>query len=158
MKLFISFLLFTTLLTAVEYPQMGDDIYDVTADAEVAVATALETAKAENKRVLLKFGANWCVWCHGLNKTLHGDSAVAEALRSDYILVPVDVNTRNGTKRNASTIEKYGNPIQHGLPVLVVLDADGKILTTQETGALEEGSAHDPAKIIAFLDQWSVSH
>lgn len=157
MRLLITFLLFTASLFAAEYPQMGDDIYDVTADAQSDIAAALATAHAENKRVLLKFGANWCVWCHRLSETLHSDTAVAEAVGSDYILVSVDVNTRNGTKRNVPTIEKYGNPIQHGVPVLVVLDADGKILTTQETGALEEGSAHDPAKIIAFLNQWSSS-
>lgn len=155
MRLLITLLLFTASLFAAEYPQMGEDIYDVTADAEVEIAAALATAQSENKRVLLKFGANWCVWCHGLNKTLHDDTSVAAALGADYILVTVDVNTRNGTKRNVPTIEKYGNPIQHGLPVLVVLDANGKILTTQETGALEEGSAHDPTKVIAFLKQWS---
>ena len=46
--------------------------------------------------------------------------------------------------------------IRHGLPVLVVLDAAGRPLTTQDTGALEDGkTAHDPAKVLAFLRRWA---
>lgn len=154
-RLILTFLFLSLSLTAAEYPQMGEDIYDVNADAAVDIAAALTTAQAENKQVLLKFGANWCVWCHRLSSTLHGDANVAAALAKDYVIISVDVNTRNGTKRNAATVAAYGNPTQHGLPVLVVLDAAGKILTTQETGALEKGSAHDPAKIVAFLEHWA---
>jgi hypothetical protein len=51
-------------------------------------------------------------------------------------------------------VQKYGNPTKHGLPVLVVLDSDGKQLTTQDTGQLEQGDHHDPAKVIAFLSKW----
>lgn len=155
LPLLVPFLFLSLSLPAKEYPQMGEDIYKVKADAAVDIAEALATAKAENKHVLLKFGANWCVWCHRLNATLHEDKAVHAALTRDFILIAVDVNTRNGTKRNVPTIEKYRNPIQHGLPVLVVLDADGQPLITQETGALEEGAAHSPAKVIDFLAQWA---
>lgn len=154
-RLVLTALLLSLSLTAAEYPQMGEDIYDVNADAAADISAALNTAQAENKRVLLKFGANWCVWCHRLNATLHDDTAVEQALADDYIIIRVDVNTRNGTKRNAATVAKYDNPTQHGLPVLVVLDATGEILTTQETGALEKGSAHDPAKVVAFLEHWA---
>ena len=155
--LFLGFL-FATSLFAAEYPQMGPDIYNPTSDAATDIAAALTQAQTENKHVLLKFGANWCIWCHRLHDLLHENKAVHAALTHDFILVAGDVNTRNGTKRNAATIEKYGNPTQHGLPVLVILDAHGKRLTTQETGALEEGVAHSPAKVIAFLKQWAASH
>lgn len=158
MRLLYSLSLFVTLsLFAAnpEYPQMGPNIYNPTSDAATDIANALTQAKAEHKHVLLKFGANWCVWCHRLNDLLHKNQAVHAALTRDYILVPVDVNTRHGPKRNLSTIERYGNPTQHGLPVLVILDPNGNPLTTQETGALEEGAAHSPAKVIAFLQKWA---
>ncbi|MBI4627023.1 MAG: hypothetical protein HY736_27845 [Verrucomicrobia bacterium] len=32
--------------------------------------------------------------------------------------------------------------------------ATGKQLTTQETGALEDGDRHSPKKVLAFLDRW----
>jgi thiol:disulfide interchange protein len=138
-----------------EYPTQGPDIYDTKADGFQQIDAALQRAGANHKRVLVMFGANWCVWCHRLHGTFANDQAVAAALRENYELVLVDVNTRHGTKRNAAVNERYGNPVKEGLPVLVVLDASGRPLTTQETGALEDGkSAHDPQKVLAFLERW----
>src|SRR5208283_2349089 len=81
----------------------------------------------------------WCIWCRRLHATFEGDPSVAAALDRGFVVVMLDVNTRNGTKRNAALVERYGNPTSHGIPVLVVLDADGKQLTTKDTGELEEG-------------------
>ena len=138
-----------------EYPRIGPDIYDVRADGSAQIAAAVGIAAAEHKRVIVDFGANWCIWCHRLHSTFEGDPGVARALDRGFVVVMVDVNTRNGERRNAATVERYGNPTVHGIPVLVVLDSDGKILTTKDSGELEEGSGHSPAKIVAFLSQWA---
>lgn len=141
---------------APEYPKMGPDLYDTQADGTKQIAAALTRAKQENKRVLVEFGANWCIWCRRLTHTFDQDPSVAKVLNDHYVLVLVDVNHRQGKARNDEANTRYGNPIKEGLPVLVVLDADGKLLTTQETGALEDGKdAHDPAKVIAFLKKWA---
>ena len=138
-----------------EYPKMGADIYDVHADASAQITAALAKATSEHKRVLLVFGANWCIWCHRLHTTFATDAGVSKALDEGFIVVPIDVNTRHGEKRNAAVIARYGNPIEHGIPVLVVLGADGKQLTTKDSGELEEGGSHSPAKITAFLAEWA---
>ncbi len=141
-----------------EYPDRGPDIYDSKADGSVLIDTALRQAAAEHKRVLLDFGANWCPWCHALHRLFTTDAEVRRRLAADYVVVMIDVNRRHGPARNAAVNEKYGNPIKEGLPVLVVLDAGGRQLVTQETGALEkggEGEAHDPAKVVAFLEKWA---
>ena len=149
--------LLTTLPAAEpEYPKMGPDLYDAQADGSALIAAAVVKARAEHKRVLVKLGANWCIWCRRLSHTFETDPAVAKALNDNFELVLVDVNHRNGKSRNDAVNTRYGNPMAQGLPVLVVLDADGRQLTTQETGALEDGkSAHDPAKVIAFLQKWA---
>jgi thiol:disulfide interchange protein len=138
-----------------EYPKMGSDIYDVRADGAAQVAGAVAQAAAEHKRVIVECGANWCIWCRRLNSTFEGDPAVSKALKRDFVVVRVDVNTRNGVKRNAVLLARYGNPVEHGIPVLVVLDSDGRQLTTKDSGELEEGDAHSPAKITAFLASWA---
>lgn len=56
---------------------------------------------------------------------------------------------RSGT--HAAINQRYGDPMQHGLPVLVVLDGQGRRVITQETGSLEIGDRHDPAKVLEFL-------
>lgn len=137
-----------------EYPKMGPDVYDTAANGTDQIAAALKRAGPGDKRVLLVFGANWCIWCRRLHETFATNPGIAAALREHYEVVLIDVNTRNGTKRNAAVNERYGNPIEHGLPVLVVLDARGGQLTTKDTGELEEGEKHDPKKILAFLSQW----
>jgi thiol:disulfide interchange protein len=126
-------------------------IYDENADGAKQIEEALVTAKKEGKRVLLKFGANWCIWCHRLHHTFEKDAAVAAELKKDYVVVLIDRNKDH----NKATDEKYGFPTKHGLPVLVVLDADGKQLTTKDTGQLEEKDHHSPDKVLAFLKEWA---
>jgi len=143
------------LRSAPEYPSMGPDVYDVHADGKAQVAAAVGRAAAEHKRVLLIFGANWCIWCHRLHSTLENSPEVARALRRDFVLVDVDVNTRNGVSRNADVFAKYGHPTKQGIPVLLVLDSNGKLLTTKDSGELEEGAGHSPAKIRSFFASWA---
>jgi thiol:disulfide interchange protein len=148
----------TMLRAAPEYPKRGLDIYDPQADGFVLINTALQQARTEHKRVLLDFGANWCPWCHILHQVFTTDDAVRRALTAGYVVVMVDVNKRKGPARNAAVNEKYGNPIKLGLPVLVVLDAEGQPLMTQETGAFEksgQADADDSAKVLAFLEKWA---
>jgi len=130
-------------------------IYDTKADGAKQIADALATAKREHKDVLLQFGANWCGWCHKLHNLFRSDKDIAAFLQANYVLVLVDVDKVDGKPHNTEINERYGNPCRFGLPALVVLDADGKQLTTQDSGKLEEGDHHDPAKVLAFLKQWS---
>jgi thiol:disulfide interchange protein len=157
LPIFLAILVFATIASAEpEYPQMGPDLYDPKSDGEAQITAALVTAKAEHKNVLLMFGANWCIWCRRLDHTFATDATVAASLKQNYVLVLIDSNWRHGEKRNHAINLRYDNPLKEGLPVLVVLNPAGKKLTTQETGALEDGrSAHDPAKVNAFLVQWA---
>jgi thiol:disulfide interchange protein len=126
-------------------------IYDEKADGAKQIADALAVAKKENKRVLLQFGANWCGWCHKLHKLCQTDPDIAAKLKDSFVVVLVDVNKGH----NGDINKKYGNPAGLGLPAIVILDADGKALTTQDSGKLEQGDHHDPKKVLAFLNEWA---
>jgi hypothetical protein len=45
---------------------------------------------------------------------------------------------------NAKIDEKYGIPTRLGLPALVVLDSDGKQLTSKDTSELQDGEHYAP--------------
>jgi thiol:disulfide interchange protein len=151
----------TALLAAILcLPVLGADapaktsrpaIYDETADGGKQIADALAVAKKENKRVLVQFGANWCGWCHKLHKLCESDADIAAKIKEAYVVVLVDVNKG----RNEEINKRYGNPTRFGLPVIVILDADGKAMVTQDTGKLENGDHHDPKKVLAFLNEWA---
>ncbi|MCX6921648.1 MAG: thioredoxin family protein [Verrucomicrobia bacterium] len=126
-------------------------IYDEKADGAKQISEALAVAKKENQRVLLQFGANWCGWCHKLHKLFESDAQIAAKLKQSYVVVLVDVNKGHNEDIN----KRYGNPTRLGLPAIVILDADGKLLTTQDSGKLEEGDHHDPKKVLAFLNEWA---
>ena len=140
---------------SVEKPQ----IYNETADSRRDIQDACQRAEIENKHVLLMFGGNWCPWCHRLHTLFHDNDVISKILDDYYILVMINVNA-DRNKRDMTLNEQYGNPFQHGFPVLVVLDINGNQLTTQETGSLErqteEGQekGHDPDKVAVFLNKW----
>lgn len=146
-------LLGVPLVSAPEYPTMGPDIYDPKADGNGQVAQALKVATAGHKNVVIVFGANWCIWCRRLHAAFETPD-VAKELAAHFVVLEIDVNTRNGSKRNADVDARYGNPIAQGVPMIVVLDATGKQLTTLSTDELEDGEGHSPKKILAFLAKW----
>jgi len=125
-------------------------IYDESADSAKQIAEAQARAKKENKNVLLQFGANWCGWCHKLHKLCESDQAIREELKSNYVVALIDVNKGH----NKDLIEKY-EAERMGLPFVVILDANGKHLTTKNTGELEEGDHHSPQKVTEFLKKWA---
>ncbi|WP_309707790.1 thioredoxin family protein [Armatimonas sp.] len=144
-------LLLLGLLLAQVQPPKPAPLYDEKANGAQQIEKALIEAKRGKKNVLLQFGANWCGWCHKLHKLCDEDKAIAAELKKNFVVVLIDVDK----KHNEDINKRYGNPTQKGLPVIVVLDPTGKQLTTQDTGKLEEGDHHDPAKVLAFLKQWT---
>ena len=133
--------------------QARPKIYDESAAGSKQIAEALAVAKKEHKHVLLQFGANYCGPCHELHKLFETDKTIAEELEKGNVVVMIDVN--QGHNKDIDT--RYGNPTRFGLPAIVVLDSDGKQLTTQDTGLLaEEDHYHyNREKIMDFLKQWS---
>jgi thiol:disulfide interchange protein len=124
--------------------------YEDDADAAAEIDAAVAAARADGKRVLLVFGGNWCVWCRRLEHVLRNHAEVRTALADGFHVVHVSTGGRR-SGHNRALSERYGDPIQHGLPVLVVLDGSGRVVMTQETGSLEEGNRHDPERILQFL-------
>jgi thioredoxin-related protein len=64
----IASLFFTTALHAADAKKI---LYDTKAKGSEQISAALEQAQKENKNVILKFGANWCGWCHKLSDTFN---------------------------------------------------------------------------------------
>lgn len=126
--------------------------YDESANADEQIRAAVARAQAGDKRVILMFGANWCVWCRRLDWVFQNHRQVRAKLDQHFEIVHIDTGGR-GSGTNAAIVERYGDPTQHGLPVLVVLDGTGAQVATQETGALEDGDHHDPVRVLAFLDR-----
>jgi thioredoxin-related protein len=119
---------------------------DPSADLKAAVALASQT----HQRIILDVGGEWCIWCRRLDSLFRMDTTLATYLHEQYIVVKVNYSREN---ENAKFLSGY--PKIEGYPHLFVLDSDGKLIHSQNTGDLESGKHHDPAKVMAFLKKWS---
>jgi thiol:disulfide interchange protein len=127
-----------------------EPIYNPEADATADIAAAVDRAARDNKRVIVKWGGNWCGWCYRLHDFLHDQAEIAPVVRSEYEIVHVDVNN------NRELLKEYDkDDICAGYPFVTVLDQDGKLLTNQNTAELEEGKGYNAERVMAFLKEWT---
>ncbi len=133
--------------------ELDEKIYDEKAEGKKQISEAVTKAKKDHKRVLLQFGTNPCILCHRLHKLYETDKAIGEKLKSDFVLVMIDMSGEH----NDPVDKKYGNPTKNGFPAVVILDEDGKQLTTNSTDDWVENNQYLPAKVLAFLKEWGKS-
>ncbi|MGZ4816034.1 MAG: thioredoxin domain-containing protein, partial [Terriglobales bacterium] len=55
---------------------------------------AFETARRENKPILLDIGAVWCHWCHVMDRESYDDPEVAQIVNEHYVAIKVDRDER----------------------------------------------------------------
>lgn len=122
------------------------------ADWPTDYARALETAKAENKRVLLDFtGSDWCGPCIQLNKRAFSRPEFINYAEKNLVLVEIDYPQRKKqapalVKQNERLAKQYGIE-EKGYPTLVLLDPAGKIV--RELNGYDGETAAD---IIAWIE------
>jgi len=121
--------------------------YSGYANASEQISEGLVVAKTENKLLLLQFGANWCGWCFKLQKKLETDKAVRDVIKSHYIVVPIDAESLD----NAEIDVRYGTPTRYGLPVIVICDANGKMIAMERSSDLTSDGDYDSDKVLSFL-------
>jgi thiol:disulfide interchange protein len=125
-------------------------IYNETADAHVEIKEALEHARAEHKRVIVVFGANWCFDCHVLDDAFHKPE-LASIIAANYEVVHIDIGKG---EKNQDLMNKYEVPMKRGIPGLAVLDANGKLVYSQKNGEFENARAMSQDDFVAFLNKW----
>ena len=89
-------------------------------------------AKADGKKVLVDFYADWCVACKELEHNTFSDKDV-KAKMSEFILVQADV-TANGDDEKALS-KKYG---VFGPPAILFFDKDAKLLKSKTVIGYED--------------------
>ena len=124
--------------------------YDPARDADQDIQDALAEAKRTNKRVLLEVGGLWCGWCRHMDAFFDKQHDVL-AFREKYF-VTLKVNYSEEVK-NEVVLSRY--PKVAGYPHIFILDADGSLLHSQDTGELEEGKGYNLEKFATFLKQWA---
>ena len=119
--------------------------YDEKADAKAAIAQLLADT-ASQKRILLTFGANWCEDSRAL-ESHYRDPELAALLQREFRVLHVDVGVSH---RNLDINQRYGNPIDKGIPSVVLLRPDGTVLYTAH-GKLSSAHRMSHKKVMTFF-------
>src|SRR3989441_7438030 len=154
----------TTLLTlalGAYTPARSQGPYDKRADAHKDIQTALTEAQADGKLVLLDFGANWCLDCIVLSH-LYEDETVRPFLDANFHVVNIDVGNWD---KNLDVSQRYGSPIDGGIPALVILaragenhegrnaavDGTAEVVASTKNGALADARTATAREVLDYL-------
>lgn len=143
-------LAFSLAFCAIAFAQDIRSKFDPSRDASKDVAAAIATAKAQGKRVIVDVGGEWCTWCHIMDRFVLSNADVNALVDANYVWVKVNFSRDN---KNEALLAKW--PEIKGYPHLFVLNADGKLLHSQETGSLESAREYDKAKFMDFLKKYA---
>ena len=124
--------------------------YDPKRDAAQDFQDAIAEAKRSGKRILLEVGGEWCVWCHRMDHYFEDNPKLLELREQHFITVKINFSPENENKKLLSAY-----PEIPGYPHIFVLDTDGKLLHSKNTGELESGKSYNLEKFTTFLQQWS---
>jgi thiol-disulfide isomerase/thioredoxin len=106
----------------------------------------LAELRSSGKLGWVEFGADWCVWCHRMDK-FFDQSAAAPILHDYYVRIPVDYERNEGAPELA---KQLGAPAGDGLPLWAVVDGDGKPLANSNSAKGNIGFPGTPQEIAEF--------
>jgi len=149
----IRFPLAALLLAAAGAAFAAEPMYPPIDRARPDIDGALKEAAATKRRVIVDFGGNWCTDCKILDINMKKPENAA-LLAKSFVVVHVNVGDK-GISDNFAIAERYGVPLKKGVPALVVLEADGRVVYAQKNGEFESMRSMDPKSVNDFLARWS---
>ena len=125
----------------------GNNGYDPKADPVAALKAAEAEAHASGRQVLVEAGGAWCRWCWAMDAFLNKNPDIEADLEKTFVKVKVYYGDENENKAFFATLPKA-----RGYPHFWIVDADGKVLQSVDTGKLEDGkSSYDREAFARFL-------
>lgn len=125
--------------------------YDPKADPFEQYHEAIAQAQAQNKRVLVIAGGDWCTWCHVLQRFVLENVDVRRSLDEAFVVVKVYVGDENYNEDFFSQL-----PTARGAPHFWIISPEQHVLASQSTGVFERGGrkGYDKREFLDFIERW----
>ena len=127
----------------------AEPMYDEAADAKADIRAALADAHRADLPLLVVFGANWCVDCKVLDMAFKS-GASAPLIAKNYRVVKVNVGRFDS---NVDVARSYGVPLKNGIPAVVVLSPQGKVVYATRAGELADARTMGDKGIYEFFSK-----
>ncbi|GMN02065.1 thioredoxin family protein [Erythrobacter sp. MTPC3] len=132
-----------------DYPEAAS--YLVSDDAAADVDAALQRAAANEKRVLLVMGANWCHDSRALAGWLETDR-FAQMIAANYELVFVNVGRpQSGDGHNLGIARRYGIEDLPGTPNVLVITGGGELVNRETATTWKNAASRSEDEIFEEL-------
>jgi thiol-disulfide isomerase/thioredoxin len=124
--------------------------------AKEVLDTALTEAKAEQKNVLVHFGASWCTWCRHLDAMLEGPE-LGQLFHDNYVITHLTILESDDKKalENPGALEMAADAGggSGGVPFYIFFDSEGRRLATSMVMPNGGNIGHpvSPKEIKAFV-------
>jgi thiol-disulfide isomerase/thioredoxin len=123
------------------------------ADVDAAIEAAFADAARDGKRVIVDLGGNWCSWCRSLAGVMELPE-VAPFIEQNFEIVFVNVSTAQGlTDQNLHVLRRFGIDEIGGVPWLVVVEPDGRVLASSYE--VTDENHETPQAMVNWLAQWA---
>jgi thioredoxin-related protein len=147
-QILISFTI-TFLIFAQDGSNKKTHQFDPARDPFKDLKETIVQAKKENKRIILDVGGEWCIWCKRIDAFMNEDNDIRNTLERNFIILKVNYSKEN---KNEKFLSQF--PEVAGYPHFFVLDENGKLLHSQNTGELEKDKYYSKEKFLSFLNKW----
>jgi thioredoxin 1 len=141
------FLFLTVATTAADGP------YNDAANAKADIKQALAQAMTNHTDVIVVLGANWCPDCMALESAMEKGSSAA-LLARDFQIVRVSVGHLD---KNLDIAKSYGISVEKGVPDVVIISADNKVLYVTKAGEVANARYMGEDGIYKFFKQVTAS-
>ena len=117
---------------------------------EQKYARNLKQIQNNNKKLVLLFGAEWCGDCKALEMHL-ANSTVFTALKNSFLFQKVDVGRFD---KNILFNNKFQDPIDGGIPAIVIIDKSEKILISTNSGYFSNARKMSASEVLKFFKKY----
>lgn len=115
-------------------------------DPKLTLTQVSESARQNNKYVLIIFGSDWCPDCRSLQQKMQ-TSPLLETISASFDVMYVDIGNWD---RNMDFTRRFGNPVRKGIPSIAILGNEGSLRYVSDAGELASARSSKTEK----LNRW----